>query len=62
MAEGKKLEIAVTPAFYINGRPLAGAMPWSSIDTLIQLELNRPKEIITPLAKCCAVTPLSANK
>lgn len=60
--EGKKLDITVTPTFYINGRPLAGAIPWDSIDTLIHLELNRPKEISSPMAKCCAVTPLATNK
>jgi len=60
--EGKKLDVTVTPTFYINGRPLPGAIPWTSIDTLIQLELNRPKEISSPLAKCCAVPTVATNK
>lgn len=63
VAEGDKLLIASTPTFYINGRPIGGAIPWASVDTLIQMELNRPKEIIAmPIAKCCALTPLTASK
>src|SRR5579884_1070542 len=50
IADGNKLLIASTPTFYINGRPIAGAIPWSSVDTLIQMELNRPKEIGMPVA------------
>lgn len=50
IAEGNKLVIASTPTFYINGRPVTGAVPWASLDTLIQMELNRPKDIGTPLA------------
>ncbi|MBV9613037.1 MAG: DsbA family protein [Acidobacteriaceae bacterium] len=45
MAEGDKLMIGSTPTFYINGRPVPGAIPWASLDSLIQMELNRPKEI-----------------
>jgi protein-disulfide isomerase len=45
VADGDKLLIASTPTFYINGRPINGAIPWSSLDTLIQMELNRPKDI-----------------
>jgi protein-disulfide isomerase len=62
MAEGDKLLIASTPTFYINGRPVTGAIPWSSVDTLIQMELNRPKQIAIPVAKCCSVLPLTARK
>ena len=51
LAEGQKLQIGSTPTFYINGRSITGAIPWSSIDTLIQMELNRPKEIVTSTTK-----------
>lgn len=50
VADGDKLLIASTPTFYINGRPINGALPWTSVDTLIQMELNRPKEIANPVA------------
>lgn len=62
IAEGERLQIASTPTFYINGRPVGGAVPWPTIDQLIQMELNRPKDITAPLAKCCDVPPLSAIK
>ncbi len=62
VAEGDKLMIASTPTFYINGRPVNGALPWSSLDTLIQMELNRPKEIANPLAKCCALPSMTGSK
>ena len=47
LAEGNRLSIGSTPTFYINGRPVGGAIPWNSLNTLIQMELNRPKEIGT---------------
>jgi protein-disulfide isomerase len=50
LAEGNRLLIGSTPTFYVNGRPVGGAIPWNSVDTLIQMELNRPKEIAAPIA------------
>jgi protein-disulfide isomerase len=50
MAEGEKLMVSSTPTFYINGRPVPGAISWGSLDTLIQMELNRPKDIGGPVA------------
>jgi protein-disulfide isomerase len=62
VAEGDKLLIGSTPTFYINGRQIGGAISWASLDTLIQMELNRPKDIAAPIAKCCALAPLTASK
>lgn len=45
MAEGEKLLVQSTPTFYINGRAVGGAISWASLDTLIQMELNKPKDI-----------------
>ena len=45
VAEGNKLMVGSTPTFYINGRPITGAISWDSLDTLIRMELNRPKDI-----------------
>lgn len=45
LQEGRALEIQQTPTFYLNGRPVPGALPWADLDTLIQMELNRPKFI-----------------
>jgi protein-disulfide isomerase len=55
VAEGNRLAIASTPTFYIDGRQIGGAIPWASIDTLIQMELNRPKDI--PVATIPKVAP-----
>jgi hypothetical protein len=62
ISEGDKLLIASTPTFYINGRPVTGALQWSSVDTLIQMELHRPGQIAAPVAKCCSASPVADVK
>jgi protein-disulfide isomerase len=53
---GEMLQLQQTPTVFINGRSEAGAIPWNGLDALIQLELNRPKEVPGPLAEnCCEV-------
>jgi protein-disulfide isomerase len=47
--KGRQLGIEKTPTFYLNGRAVPGALPWSNLDTLIQMELNRPG--LTPQAQ-----------
>ena len=42
---GERLQIQQTPTFFINGRMINGAIPWSTLDAIIQLELNRTKKI-----------------
>lgn len=49
--EGRALEVQQTPTFFLNGRPVPGALPWASLDTLIQMELHRPSFIPAPKAK-----------
>jgi protein-disulfide isomerase len=56
IAEGDRLMVASTPTFYINGRAVPGAIAWPQLDTLIQLELNRPKDIISPVALASAAS------
>lgn len=54
--KGRELQVQQTPTSFVNGRTVGGALPWKSIDGLIQLELNRPKDIPgSPAEKCCAV-------
>jgi protein-disulfide isomerase len=38
---GKNLHIQQTPTFFVNGRLVSGAIPWSTLDAIIQLELNQ---------------------
>jgi protein-disulfide isomerase len=42
LKRGRMLGIQQTPTFYLNGRVVSGALPWTSLETLIQMELNRP--------------------
>ena len=54
---GRELQVQQTPSLFINGRMLGGAVPWKTLDAVIQLELNRPKDIPGPPAdKCCQVS------
>jgi protein-disulfide isomerase len=39
---GRALGIEKTPTFYLNGRQVPGALAWPALNTLIQMELNRP--------------------
>jgi protein-disulfide isomerase len=43
MAEGKKLGVTGTPAFFVNGRFLNGAKPFDEFAKLIDAELTRLK-------------------
>ncbi|MBV9936929.1 MAG: DsbA family protein [Acidobacteriaceae bacterium] len=45
---GEGLGIQQTPTFFLNGRLVSGALPWKNLDLVIQLELNRPKEVPGP--------------
>ena len=48
MKAGEGLGIQQTPTFFLNGRLVGGALPWKNLDPVIQLELNRPKEVPGP--------------
>ncbi len=50
LQQGRRLQVQQTPTFYLNGRTVPGALPWAELDTLIQMELNRPKFIPDPRA------------
>jgi len=54
---GQALQIQQTPTFFVNGRTVGGAIPWDTMNTVLQMELNRPKGIPGPSPeKCCEVT------
>jgi protein-disulfide isomerase len=62
---GRMLQIQQTPTFFINGRTVPGSVEWKTLDAVIQIELNRPREIPGPAAAapCCEVTiPTIAKK
>jgi protein-disulfide isomerase len=39
------LGVQQTPTFFINGRKVEGAVPWSNVETLIQYEMKRPANV-----------------
>jgi protein-disulfide isomerase len=45
---GTALHVEVTPTVFINGRVEPGALKWATLDQIIQLELNRPKDVPGP--------------
>jgi protein-disulfide isomerase len=54
---GRELGVTETPTLFVNGRVIPGAVSWETLDTLIKMELNRPKEIAGPKSEnCCEVT------
>ena len=54
---GRILQVQQTPTIFVNGRIIPGAVSWPTLDSVIQMELNRPKEIPGPNSKdCCSVT------
>ncbi len=61
---GAALQISKTPTLFVNGRMVDGAVPWKTLDQIVQMELNRPKEIAASTAeKCCEVNiPTVAKK
>jgi protein-disulfide isomerase len=58
IAEGKSLAVNGTPTMFINGRPLQGAIPWQTLEQIIQRELAVPQAASSQTAgeKCCEVT------
>jgi len=54
---GQSLQVDRTPTMFINGRMVAAALPWDALDTVIKMELARPKEG-APVKdeKCCEMT------
>lgn len=55
--KGEELQVQQTPTVFVNGRTIGGAVPWTTLDTVIQVELNRPKDIAMPAGqKCCEVS------
>ncbi len=54
---GRQLQVQQTPTSFINGRLVPGTVSSKDLAALIQLELDRPKEIPGPgTVKCCEVT------
>lgn len=60
---GQELQISRTPTLFINGRMVPGAVPWEQLDTVIKMELNRPKELAASRNEaCCEITIPTVGK
>ena len=45
-AAGRLLQVQQTPTLFVNGRMLGGAVSWETLEAVIKLELDRPKDIV----------------
>ena len=52
--EGKSLQIQATPTLFLNGRKLEGGLPWQTLETLINIELDHQAKM-AEAEKCCEV-------
>jgi predicted DsbA family dithiol-disulfide isomerase len=54
-----------TPTFFINGRPISGAQPYSAFETIIKEELEKAKKLIaagTPIKDVYATLAKNQKK
>lgn len=55
IAEGRMLGVTGTPAVFLNGRLIVGAVPWDRLEPIIKLEIEYGKKAAKD-EKCCEVT------
>jgi protein-disulfide isomerase len=61
IAEGRSVGVTSTPTLFVNGRRLAGAMPWPNLKQIIDLEIDYQKVAKNAgEADCCVVRLPSA--
>jgi protein-disulfide isomerase len=56
MTEARALSVSQTPMIYINGRPLAGNIPWETLKFYIDDELEYAKKTGAEAEQCCQVS------
>ena len=56
VAEARALRVSQTPSLFVNGRPLAGNIPWEQLKMFIDLELERAKATGEDAEKCCEIS------
>lgn len=55
LAEGRSLQVDKTPTMFLNGRKLEGGVPWETLQTLINIELDHQAKM-AEAEKCCEVS------
>jgi protein-disulfide isomerase len=56
IAEARSLGVNQTPTLFVNGRPLAGAVPWDTLKFYIDDELEYVKKTGASAEECCSVS------
>jgi len=56
MTEARALGVNQTPSLFINGRPLAGNIPWDTLKYYIDAELDYAKKTGAEAEQCCQVS------
>lgn len=56
LAEARALGVNQTPSIFINGRPLAGNIPWETLKYYIDAELDYAKKTGAEAEECCQVS------
>lgn len=55
VAEARRLNIQSTPTLFVNGRMIAGSIPWPQLKAILDLELEFAQRAAAT-ADCCALT------
>lgn len=55
LAEGRSLQVDKTPTIFLNGRKVEGGVPWETLQTLINIELDHQAKA-AEAEKCCEVS------
>ncbi|MCC7156338.1 MAG: DsbA family protein [Bryobacterales bacterium] len=56
IAEGRLLKVESTPTLFVNGRKIAGNIPWQNLKMVIDWDLDYSKRTGLTAEKCCEVT------
>jgi protein-disulfide isomerase len=56
IAEARALGVNQTPSLFINGRPLAGSVPWETLKSYIDYELDYANKTGAEAEQCCQVS------
>ena len=62
IAEARALGVNSTPTLFINGRKIAGYVPWENLKQIIDLEIGYQATAKNAGEACCALPPLSPVK
>ena len=62
IAEARSLGVNSTPTLFINGRKIAGSVPWENLKQIIDLEIGYQATAKNAGEACCALPPLSPVK